>query len=70
MRSRTSASSQALREWEVLLDRPPALLIPLFVAAAPWARELRHLTPFAGVLSNAERAGVYRRFANEEGRAE
>jgi len=32
----------------------------------PWARELRHVTPFAGVLSAAERVEAYRAFANAE----
>jgi hypothetical protein len=33
----------------------------------PRARELRQVTPFAGVLSPAERADVYRHFAGSEG---
>ena len=32
----------------------------------PRARELRQVTPFAGILSPAERAEVYRRFAASE----
>jgi hypothetical protein len=35
----------------------------------PWARELRHVTPFGGVLSAAERAEVYRAFARDAKRA-
>ena len=50
---------QPLREWGVLLDRPLEVLLPLLTAPDPWARELRHVTPFAGVLSAAERAAVY-----------
>ena len=31
-------------------------LVDLLTAADPWSRELRHITPFAGVLSPEERA--------------
>lgn len=65
------AASQPLREWEVLLDRPVQALLPLLTDPDPWARELRHVTPFAGVLSAGERAAVYRAFADgERGRRE
>lgn len=60
------AESQPLREWEVLLDRPVQALLPLLTDLDPWARELRHVTPFAGVLSAEERAAVYRAFADAE----
>jgi transcriptional regulator with XRE-family HTH domain len=69
MQARAGVPSQALREWEVLLDRPVSALLPLLTDREPWARELRHVTPFAGVLSAAERAEVYRGFADDEGRA-
>lgn len=62
MMARTGGSSQALREWDVLLDRPLEALLPLLTDPSPWARELRHMTPFAGVLSAAERAEVYTGF--------
>lgn len=63
MRERHGPSNQLLREWRVLLDRPLPALLPLLVDPSPWARELRHVTPFAGVLSARERAAVYRAFA-------
>ena len=62
MVSRVSKASQVLREWGVLLDRPLEMLLPVLTDPAPWARELRHVTPFAGVLSAADRAAVYRAF--------
>lgn len=62
-------TSLPLREWAVLLDRPIEALLPLLTDPEPWARELRHVTPFAGVLSAAERAAVYRAFADDEARA-
>jgi transcriptional regulator with XRE-family HTH domain len=64
--SRRAATSQPLREWRVILDRPVAALATLLVDPEPWARELRHVTPFAGVLSGAERAALYRAFAESE----
>ena len=54
-----------LREWGVLLDRPLAALLPVLTDARPWARELRHVTPFAGVLSAGERAEAYRAAAHQ-----
>jgi hypothetical protein len=69
MAERSDPSSQPLREWAVLLDRPVEALAPLLTDPEPWARELRHVTPFAGVLSAAERAEVYRAFATAEGRS-
>ena len=55
-----------LEEWKVILARPLEHLLPVLVDPAPHARELRHVTPFAGVLSARERAAVYRRFAEQE----
>lgn len=66
MLARQGGSSVPLREWSVLLDRPVEALLPLLTAVDPWARELRHVTPFAGVLSAGERAVVYRAFARDE----
>ncbi len=68
MRARAGATSQLLREWEVLLDRPAPALLALLTDPDPWARDLRHVTPFAGVLTAAERAEVYRAFAHDGGR--
>ena len=61
-----AGSSQLFREWHVLLDRPLEALLPLLTDPDPWARALRHVTPFAGILSAAERAAVYRAFAERE----
>ena len=69
MLGRHDESSHLLREWSVLLERPVDALLPLLTDPDPWARELRHVTPFAGVLTAAERAEVYRRFADDEARA-
>ena len=55
-----------LDEWTVLLRRPLDALLPVLRDPSPWARELRHVTPFAGVLSARERAQVYRAFFEAE----
>lgn len=66
MREASPTELPLLREWEVLLDRPPGHLVSLLTDPSPHARELRHVTPFAGVLSAAERARVYEAFARAE----
>ena len=69
MRRVASGRSQPLREWAVLLDRPLPALLQVLLDPSPWARELRHTTPFAGVLSARERAEVLHAFARSEGAA-
>lgn len=66
---RHDGAPRPLQEWRVLLDRPVEALLPLLTSLDPWARELRHVTPFAGVLSAGERAVVYRAFALDEARS-
>lgn len=63
-----SRESQPLREWGVVLDRPVEALVEVLTDPSPWARELRHVTPFAGALTAEERAEVYRDFAEVEAR--
>lgn len=70
MQAVASEGSQPLREWSVLLDRPLPALLEVLTDPSPWARELRHVTPFAGVLSTGERAEVFRTFAAAERDAE
>jgi transcriptional regulator with XRE-family HTH domain len=59
-------ASPILEEWRGLLERPVPELVELLLDPAPRARELRHVTPFAGVLSARERTVVYRAFAEAE----
>ena len=68
MRAGSAHDSPFLREWAVLLDRPVPDLVSLLEDPAPWARELRQVTPFAGVLSTAERTAMYRGFRADERR--
>lgn len=66
MRRLHPAARELLREWRVALARPIPALADLLTAVDPWSRELRHVTPFAGVLSPKERAAVFRQFAADE----
>ena len=59
-------ASVLLEEWERILDRPIDNIVDEMVDPRQHARELRHVTPFAGVLSTAERTHTYRKFAAEE----
>jgi transcriptional regulator with XRE-family HTH domain len=68
MRESQLGAERLLREWEVLLSRPVEALLPVLTDPSPWARELRQVTPFAGILTAAERASVYRTFAEQEER--
>ena len=60
MQASSPEASPLLREWSVLLERPVSALLPVLGDPGPWARELRQVTPFAGVLTARERAAVYR----------
>lgn len=66
MRTLHAGARSLLDEWQCLLRRPLAALLPVLADPMPWARELRHVTPFTGILSAAERAQVYRAFAQRE----
>jgi len=66
MRAVHPGARPLLDEWRCLLRRPLDALISVLTDPMPWARELRHVTPFTGVLSAAERASVYRAFAQRE----
>lgn len=62
MAEAVASRSQLLREWELLLERPVPAIVEAMLDPSPWGRELRHVTPFAGVLTPAERTAVYRDF--------
>ncbi len=66
MRALHPGARPLLDEWQCLLRRPLDALLPVLTDPMPWARELRHVTPFTGILSAAERARVYREFAQIE----
>ncbi|MCL1587065.1 MAG: helix-turn-helix domain-containing protein [Actinomycetia bacterium] len=62
-------AAQLLNDWAGILDRPVESIIEAMLDPSEHARELRHVTPFAGVLSSSERASVYRRFTAQEHRS-
>lgn len=66
MRSLHPGATPLLDEWQCFLRRPVDALLPVLTDPMPRARELRQVTPFAGILSAAERARVYRAFARRE----
>ena len=55
-----------LSRWRNILSRPVDEILEVLVDPRPSARELRHVTPFAGILTAGERASVHRRFASSE----
>ncbi len=66
MRRQHPAARPLLSLWRSLLDRPIEEILEVLVDPRTSARELRHVTPFAGVLTAAERASVYRRLATTD----
>jgi transcriptional regulator with XRE-family HTH domain len=57
---------ELLAEWQRILARPVDDVIDAMTDPGARARDLRQVTPFAGVLSGPERADVYRRFREME----
>ena len=55
-----------LREWRQVLDGPPERILEVLTAPTPYAREMRQNSPFAGVLSDAERIRVLTAFRDSE----
>jgi len=53
------ASTYYLEQWVELLNGPESQLVALLLDTADRARSLRQVTPFSGVMSDAERATVY-----------
>lgn len=62
-------ATQLLNDWASILNRPVESIIEAMLDPSDHARELRHVTPFAGVLASSERASVYRRFIEQEHRS-
>jgi len=57
---------ELLSRWRRILRRPMSDILEVMLDPRPSARELRQVTPFAGVLTASERASFYRRFAASE----
>jgi transcriptional regulator with XRE-family HTH domain len=63
-----SGAEPLLSEWVRILGLPVDRIVDVMVDAGVHARDLRQVTPFAGVLSASERARAYREFAERETR--
>ena len=66
MQERHPHARHLLDEWARLLAEPVDEIVAALDDARPRYRELRHITPFAGVLDQRERAEVYRHFRRKE----
>ena len=67
MMDRHPGARALLEEWSRILEsRSVEELVSVMTDPQPFARELRAVTPFAGVLTGAERARVYGEFAQTE----
>ena len=55
-----------LEEWERMLDGPPEVIVDVLAHPGVRYRELRQVTPFAGVLNAVGRTAAYREFRRDE----
>ncbi len=62
MREVNPFAAPLLNEWRRILQRAVPQIVDVLTDPRPHARELRHVTPFAGVLTASERVDVYARF--------
>ena len=60
------SGKRLLHDWSVLLNGPTATIVDALTSAEPHARELRELSPFAGVLSQHQRLAVLASFRAAE----
>lgn len=66
MREQHPDAGDLLGEWKRILERSPAEIVEVLTDPGIRARDLRQVTPFAGVLSPGERARLYAQFREEE----
>lgn len=69
MSKRHLGARALLDEWTAILERPVAEIVAVMVDAGVHARDLRQVTPFAGVLGAGERAKTYAAFARGDARS-
>lgn len=62
MRIQNPDASPLLDEWERILDGTVDQIVARMLDPSEHGRDLRQITPFAGVLTSAQRAAVYRSF--------
>ncbi len=56
------AAKEWLLQWQALLERPLDEILEALTSRSPRSRELRQNTPFAGILSEAQRSAVLAAF--------
>ena len=66
MWDRNPHARDLLTEWRAILSRPINAIVDAMVDPGVRARDLRQVTPFAGVLDASERKKVYQEFARRE----
>jgi transcriptional regulator with XRE-family HTH domain len=66
MWKRQPGARPLLAEWKRILDRSTPDIVAVLTDASVRARALRQVTPFAGVLTTAERVEVYNSFRRLE----
>ena len=59
-------SAYYVREWDSLLSGSRDRLLEVMIEDTEYATALRHMSPFAGVLTPQERWTIYRAFKEEE----
>ena len=69
MRGRNPQAADLLGEWDEILGRPVEAIVTAILDPGQRARDLRKVTPFAGVLEPHERTRVYREFARRDAAA-
>ena len=69
MRRANPQAEPLLSVWDRILELPAPLIAVILRDPGEFSRELRHVTPFAGILTASERAGVYARFRDSERRS-
>ena len=66
MRSANPHASPLLNEWERILQRTSDHIVVRMLDPSEHGRDLRQVSPFAGVLTAAQRLAVYRSFRGAE----
>jgi transcriptional regulator with XRE-family HTH domain len=69
MRTKNPNAHGLLDKWDRILTDPVEVIVATMLDPDTHARELRKVTPFAGVLTAQERAAVYREFARRDAAA-
>ena len=69
MRARNPQAADLFTGWDDILSRPVEAIVTAMLDPGQRARDLRKVTPFAGVLEPHERTRVYREFARRDAAA-